>query len=477
MGKETGRQDFTQRLLGLDALRGFAILTMVLSGAIPFGVLPAWMYHAQVPPPDHIFNPGIPGITWVDLVFPFFLFALGAAIPMAMQRRLESGIPLSKAILSIVERFLLLGFFAIFSYHIRPFILGEPQSVQTSLTALLGFAILFMIFVRLPGSWSRTSKLSIKITGWIAAVVVLALLRYPDGSGFSLQRSDIIIVVLANMALFGGLIWLVTRGKILVRLGILALFLAFRLSAQESGWVEAIWNFTPLPWIYHFRYLQYLLIVIPGTIVGEIFYNWMKTIRNEGIGENPWPRSYLIGIIVLMLAFHGLMLVGLFERWVTETVILSVVMIGFGYVLFRNPVNETGRVLQQLFYIGSFCILLGLAFEPYEGGIRKDHATVSYYFINCGLATYLLIALTIIIDIFKTQKVLNLLVYAGQNPMMAYVALSNLIMPVFIITGVDSVFRSITQTPWLGALRAGIYVLILAYVVGWFARRKVFWRA
>ncbi len=477
MGKETRRQDFTQRLLGLDALRGFAILTMVLSGAIPFGVLPAWMYHAQVPPPDHIFNPGIPGITWVDLVFPFFLFALGAAIPMAMLRRLESGVPVYKAIFSIIERFVLLGFFAIFSYHLRPFILGEPQSVQTSLIALLGFAILFMIFVRLPESWNRIRKVSIKITGWIAAVFVLALLRYPDGSGFSLQRSDIIIVVLANMALFGGLIWLATRGRIIVRLGILALFLAFRLSAQESGWVEAIWNFTPLPWIYHFRYLQYLLIVIPGTIVGEIFYNWMKTIRNEGIGENPWPRPYLIGIIVLMLAFHGLMLVGLFERWVTETVILSVVMIGVGYVLFRNPVNETGRVLQQLFYIGSFCILLGLAFEPYEGGIRKDHATVSYYFINCGLATYLLIAFTIIIDIFKTQKVLNLLVYAGQNPMMAYVALSNLIVPVFIITGVDSVFRSITQTPWLGAMRAGIYVLLLAYVVGWFARRKVFWRA
>lgn len=29
------------------------------------------MSHAQTPPPDHIFNPEIPGITWVDLVFPF----------------------------------------------------------------------------------------------------------------------------------------------------------------------------------------------------------------------------------------------------------------------------------------------------------------------------------------------------------------------------------------------------------------------
>ena len=38
------------RAYSLDALRGYAILTMVLSGQIASGVLPAWMYHAQVGP-------------------------------------------------------------------------------------------------------------------------------------------------------------------------------------------------------------------------------------------------------------------------------------------------------------------------------------------------------------------------------------------------------------------------------------------
>ena len=62
----------------LDALRGFAILTMVLSGSIAYGdVMPAWMYHAQVPPPHHKFMPTLAGITWVDVVFPFFLFTMG----------------------------------------------------------------------------------------------------------------------------------------------------------------------------------------------------------------------------------------------------------------------------------------------------------------------------------------------------------------------------------------------------------------
>lgn len=62
----------------LDALRGYAVFTMILSGSIAFGgVLPGWMYHAQVPPPLHQFNPDLPGITWVDLVFPFLFFVWG----------------------------------------------------------------------------------------------------------------------------------------------------------------------------------------------------------------------------------------------------------------------------------------------------------------------------------------------------------------------------------------------------------------
>ena len=36
-----------KRALSLDAFRGYSILTMVLSSGIVFGVLPAWMYHAQ----------------------------------------------------------------------------------------------------------------------------------------------------------------------------------------------------------------------------------------------------------------------------------------------------------------------------------------------------------------------------------------------------------------------------------------------
>ena len=92
------------RAYALDALRGYAIITMVLSATIVTQVLPGWMSHAQTPPPDHIFNPSLPGITWVDLVFPFFLFAMGAAFPFSIGKRAEKGDSKLKLVYEAVKR-------------------------------------------------------------------------------------------------------------------------------------------------------------------------------------------------------------------------------------------------------------------------------------------------------------------------------------------------------------------------------------
>ena len=52
-----------KRAFSLDALRGYAIITMVLSGTIASGVLPGWMYHAQVGPRSNFaFDPSFYGL-------------------------------------------------------------------------------------------------------------------------------------------------------------------------------------------------------------------------------------------------------------------------------------------------------------------------------------------------------------------------------------------------------------------------------
>ncbi|MGC8654733.1 MAG: DUF5009 domain-containing protein, partial [Candidatus Kryptoniota bacterium] len=233
-----------QRVLALDALRGLSILLMLFSSTIPFGVLPSWMYHAQEPPPTHVFNPNLPGITWVDLVFPFFLFTMGAAIPLALSRRLRSGATLWRTFLAVAGRGILLAGFAIYVMQIRPHVISNNPDWKIWLVALLGFALLFPVLAKLPDDWSKTLRLSVRALGWGGAILFMALVRFPDGSGFSLYRSDIIILVLANVAFFGGAIWLISRDNWLLRLGIMGLLVAMRLSASLPGWVHDFWYFS-----------------------------------------------------------------------------------------------------------------------------------------------------------------------------------------------------------------------------------------
>lgn len=67
-----------QRLLSLDAFRGFVILAMIWVNYIAgMPGIPHWLEHAR---------PKADGITLPDLVFPAFLFIVGIAIPLALQR-------------------------------------------------------------------------------------------------------------------------------------------------------------------------------------------------------------------------------------------------------------------------------------------------------------------------------------------------------------------------------------------------------
>ena len=189
------------RAYALDALRGYAIITMVLSATIVTQVLPGWMSHAQTPPPDHIFNPSLPGITWVDLVFPFFLFAMGAAFPFSIGKRAEKGDSKLKLIYEAVKRGVQLTFFAIFIQHFYPYVLSSPQDIRAWLLAILCFAVLFPMFMRIPLKMPDWAHTGIKIAAYGIAVIMMLTTSYADGRTFSLYFSNVIILLLANMAI------------------------------------------------------------------------------------------------------------------------------------------------------------------------------------------------------------------------------------------------------------------------------------
>src|ERR1044071_5862230 len=84
------------RIISLDAFRGFVILAMTFVNYLG-GVsgVPAWLQHA---------DGGADGYTFVDLVFPGFLFMVGMSIPLSLERRLSAKAAWRPVLLRIAVR-------------------------------------------------------------------------------------------------------------------------------------------------------------------------------------------------------------------------------------------------------------------------------------------------------------------------------------------------------------------------------------
>lgn len=286
-----GNNNQKPRAHALDALRGYAIITMVLSAMEAFSVLPRWMYHAQVPPPDHVFDPTIYGITWVDIIFPFFLFSMGAAIPLSLGRQHAKGESIMKLTWKTVQRWVKLTFFAIFIIHAFPFMLGYEQEWMRYAMPIFFFILLCLMFMPNPFGLSPYKARAITWSAYLVAVGFMLLQPYAGGAPFRLTDSDCIMLILANVSLTGSIIYLLTIGHPLRRLALLPFLIALFMAAHTANsWPALLIHTSWLPWLYLPAYQEYLLIIIPGTVAGEWIAQWLEKMKandtSEGLVES-----------------------------------------------------------------------------------------------------------------------------------------------------------------------------------------------
>lgn len=462
------------RSYALDALRGYAIITMVLSGSIVFGILPGWMYHAQTPPPTNVFNASIPGITWVDLVFPFFLFAMGAAFPFSVGKRLAEGYSKVKLLWNTTKRALQLVFFAIFIQHFYPWVLSNPQDIRAWLLSLTCFALLFPMFMRLPFKAPDWVHTAIKISAFAIAFGLLYFVDYAGGRKFDPNFSNIILLVLANMAFWGTLIYMFTRENKLLRIAILPILMGIFLGKDIEGSIpQAIFSFTPLTWMYKFVFLKYLFIVIPGSIAGEYVFEWMT--KNDDDKSKTDNNSAII-VLVLSLILIVINVVCLYTRWLIPNLLINGTLLAVGGYLLKKPQSHHQEVWRKLYYAAAYLIILGLSYEAFEGGIKKDPSTFSYYFVTSGLAFLGIIIFHVVCDFFKLNNKLLFLIMSGQNPMIAYVTTNLFTIPILSLLGIYQLFGVFRENVWLGFLQGVIITSLAVLVTMFFTRIKWFWR-
>lgn len=417
----------------LDALRGLAVLGMVLSGSIGFGgALPGWMYHAQLPPPLHKFQPTLPGISWVDLVFPMFLFALGAALPLALRAQ-----SLGRVAWTALRRGALLLYFALFTQQFKAVNLGQDAGAQ--LLSLLAFALLGLQLVRRVPTWA-------KALAWLAALGLWALV------GFEPKRNDIILVVLAVMAFSGSLLWAATRGREAWRWALLPAIVAVMLAPPEA-WTRAL-QFTPAPWAYQFMFLKYLLIVVPGMAVGEWLAQRPADARTGG--------DRLLPLLALALVLGNLVL--LYARETALNAALSAALLAWGGL----RAKRAGGLLARAWPLAAALLLLGLLMEPLQGGIRKDPSTFSYQVVGAALSLLVLLALPALPAALRRY-----LAEHGRNPLLAYVAGALCVLPLLQLSGLHAAWSGLNGSA-AAALAKGLLftgavsgLTLLANRAGW----------
>jgi len=163
------------RVTSIDVFRGLTMIVMIFVNALAeVKGLPWWTYHA----------PGRADLmTYVDMVFPAFLFILGMAVPLAVEQRLKKNPSHPHLWLHVVMRslsLLVLGLILANASAGDPALIHMKPSVW-ALLALTGAILFWMVY---PKNESRKSLYAVlRYSGLVLMIVVFAIFRRTTKDG------------------------------------------------------------------------------------------------------------------------------------------------------------------------------------------------------------------------------------------------------------------------------------------------------
>ncbi len=265
----------TQRDLSLDAFRGLVVALMIfVNNTSGVSAIADWHKHA---PGD------IDGMTYPDLVFPWFLFAMGVAIPMALGKKISQGTGGLALAGSAVLRGLSLLTLGIFFVNMENGYAGTvlPQSL---------WMLLFVLAVYV--AWGRQSTRGAKIAAWVVLLGLAAVFRHKSESGEVLWLRTYwwgILGLIGWVYLAAALVWAWARDS-RPKLGVALAILVLLYEAERVG--ALAWPaipFFPGAWIG-----SHGAIAVAGMICGS----WMKEDARQAT-----RKIFGLGLILMAVAY------------------------------------------------------------------------------------------------------------------------------------------------------------------------------
>ena len=194
------------RIQSLDVFRALTMLLMLWVNEYA-GVkdLPHWMYHAAAKEDMMGFS---------DVIFPAFLFAMGMAVPFAVQNRLKKGDNLFQIVLHVLLRtvaLVVMGLFTVNKGAYDAAASGIP-SPWYSLLMVAGFFLVWNLYPKTTGG-RRYLFAALKIAGIALLVYLLVVFVPKEGQRFGTKWWGILGLI--GWSYLGtSLVYLATRSNL-----------------------------------------------------------------------------------------------------------------------------------------------------------------------------------------------------------------------------------------------------------------------
>ena len=222
-----------ERILSIDAFRGITIFVMIFVNELA-GIrdIPPWMKHMRA---------DADAMSFVDVVFPAFLFIVGMSIPFAINGRLAKGssfIQLQQHILFRTLGLLVLGFFMVNAeggYN------EQAMDMSINLWALLFFAAVILIW-KVYRTSNKTIVYILRAIGFIILIVLAIIYKGKNGEHIT-PRWWGILGLIGWAYLYSCIFYQLFRGnKYLLLLMIAACIVYYAIgkmpAVERSGWMH-----------------------------------------------------------------------------------------------------------------------------------------------------------------------------------------------------------------------------------------------
>lgn len=294
------------RVLSIDVFRGIIIFTMVFVNELSgIANVPQWMKHLPA---------NADGMTFVDLVFPAFLFIVGMSIPFAIQARANKGDSALEIFKHIALRSFGLMVIGVFMVNTESGYDAAAMHISMPLWTLLMFISVLLIWSNYPKTLAPAISLGAKLLGVAGLIVLWWLYQGPNDTGMTTQWWGILGLI-GWAYLIAGTLFLLARQfasasaqfitLALAAVALLGVFFALNKTALATMPVlqilaEANGNHT------------HAAIVLAGVILSQLFYL-------PNFAANKFKTYFIFTGVVGVLAFASWQVSPISKIWATPS--------------------------------------------------------------------------------------------------------------------------------------------------------------